>query len=308
MTFSFCGLQQAALALFGLGFALTFGSIASAQTAPAPPVNNSRAVPAPDPYEDDPAADPSRPTVTNPAHIPPPGYLQFEQGFLQANTTPRGGPDSQFSLVQSTKIALNHYVMPFVLSQPYAYSNTGGQGSNDPGDIDLGLQVVMFDEGEGHSLKPTVAVSYINRVRAGTSANLDVGGYKRSMLLLASGNVGVIHYDTNFVVSEQEDTDTVLAGGKPQTHNYRRAQFGQTLSLTYNFTDKYSLSGEIWRFSQPLQGGNAIGNLYAFGYTPRKTLVLDAGFSRGLTGTSTSWETFAGFTYLLPHRLWKRRQ
>jgi hypothetical protein len=32
--------------------------------------------------------------------------------------------------------------------------------------------------------------------------------------------------------------------------------------------------------------------------------VLDAGFNRGLTGTSTRWEIFAGFTYLLPGRLW----
>ena len=32
--------------------------------------------------------------------------------------------------------------------------------------------------------------------------------------------------------------------------------------------------------------------------------LLDAGFDRGLTHTSTQWEAFCGFTYLLPHRLW----
>jgi hypothetical protein len=30
-----------------------------------------------------------------------------------------------------------------------------------------------------------------------------------------------------------------------------------------------------------------------------KNLVLEAGFDHGLTGTSTQWEGFAGFTYLL---------
>jgi hypothetical protein len=35
----------------------------------------------------------------------------------------------------------------------------------------------------------------------------------------------------------------------------------------------------------------------------RKNLVVDAGFTHGLTKTSTRWETFVGFTYLLPHRL-----
>ena len=35
-------------------------------------------------------------------------------------------------------------------------------------------------------------------------------------------------------------------------------------------------------------------------------LVFDGGFQRGLTSTSTQWEVFAGFTYLVPHRLFRR--
>jgi len=34
--------------------------------------------------------------------------------------------------------------------------------------------------------------------------------------------------------------------------------------------------------------------------------VVDAGFDHGLTNTSTHWEEFIGFTYLLPHRLWPK--
>ena len=253
-------------------------------------------------YEDDPAADPARPTVTNPAHIPPPGYLQFEQGFLQANTTP-GGPDKQFSLNQTTKLSLDHHLMVFLLSQPFARSSTVGMVSNDPGDLDLGAQVVLFDEGEGRSTRPSVALSYINRVRGGSAANLDTGSFDRSALLLASGTLYGLHYDTNFIVNQQT-ADTPNA---PSATAARRPQFGQTISVTHNFTEKFSLSGELWHFSQPLAHSRAIGNLWTIGYTPRKTLVLDAGFSRGLTSTSTHWETFAGFTYLLPHRLFSKR-
>jgi hypothetical protein len=36
--------------------------------------------------------------------------------------------------------------------------------------------------------------------------------------------------------------------------------------------------------------------------------VLDGGFSHGFTSTSTRWQSFAGFTYLLPHRLWPERK
>jgi hypothetical protein len=39
-------------------------------------------------------------------------------------------------------------------------------------------------------------------------------------------------------------------------------------------------------------------------YSLKPNLVLDAGFQRGLTSTSTRWEIFAGFTYLLPRKLW----
>jgi hypothetical protein len=36
----------------------------------------------------------------------------------------------------------------------------------------------------------------------------------------------------------------------------------------------------------------------------RRNLVIDGGFNHGLTSTSTQWEAFVGFTYLLPHRFW----
>src|SRR5436309_1415329 len=83
----------------------------------------------------------------------------------------------------------------------------------------------------------------------------------------------------------------------------RRAQFGQTLSISHP-VKRFIVSGEIWHFTQPFLHGHAIGNLWAIAYPIRKNLVVDTGFDRGLTSTSTQWETFAGFTFLLPHRLW----
>lgn len=268
-----------------------------------PTVLQGAAAPSAEISNKEPEADPARPTVTNPAHIPPSGYLQFEQGFLQANTTPNG-PDTQFSLVQTTKLSLDSRVMVFFSSQPFAHSKSVGAISRDPGDLDLGVQVVILPAQDDHKYVPMLAFSYANRVRSGTAPDLDVGAYGRSLLLLASGTLPGLKYDSNFIVNEQQADDADFPGARPP----RRAQFGQTLSVTHNFTPAFSLSGEIWRFSRPLTGGNAIGNVWAAGYTVRPTLVLDGGFSRGLTGTSTHWETFAGFTYLLPHRLWPMRK
>ena len=100
------------------------------------------------------------------------------------------------------------------------------------------------------------------------------------------------HYDANAIFNEQTQ-ETV-----------HRVQFGQTLSVSHRVVGKLSLSGEVWHFTQPFLRGHAVGNLWALSYAAQKTLVFDAGFNRGLTSTSTHWEAFVGFTYLLPHRLW----
>jgi hypothetical protein len=109
---------------------------------------------------------------------------------------------------------------------------------------------------------------------------------------LASADVKGFHHDANAFFTELVQEPV------------RRAQFGQSLTISHPFLKHFTLSGKIWHFTQPFLRGNAVGNLWAVSYTARKTLVFDAGFNHGLTGTSTQWEFFAGFTYLIPHRLW----
>jgi hypothetical protein len=109
--------------------------------------------------------------------------------------------------------------------------------------------------------------------------------------LLASADVKGFHYDANAMFNE------VIEG---TTH---RVQFGQSLTIAHPLSKNFGLSGEIWHFSQPFLAGNAVGSLWAVSYTARKNLVFDGGFNHGLTSTSTQWEAFMGFTYLLPHKL-----
>lgn len=258
-----------------------------------------------------PEANPARPTITNPAHIPPVGYLQFEQGFVQANGSP-SGLARQLSLVQGIRLSVHPRLMVEFASQPIARSrleataDTASDSQWDPGDLTLGLQGVLVKEVRR---RPEIALGYMHRVRAGSAPDLDIGSFSQSAVVLVGGDLGGFHYDSNYIVAEQI-ADPV-----------RRAQSGQTLSVTHDLFaeslhDKLQLSGEIWHFTQPLvdttRGGeasprsNAVGTLWALGYTLRPNLVLDAGFDRGITSTSTAWQGFAGFTYLLPHRLWRR--
>jgi hypothetical protein len=231
-----------------------------------------------------PDANPGRPTVSTPATLTPVGYLQFETGGLGAENSPEFSTRYSFSEVM--KLSLTERIELFVSADPIARSTVDGITCNQIADWFLGVQAVVAP---GKGAKPTVAVSYFHRIYDGGAPELDYGSPTNSFLILASGDLKGFHYDTNALFNE-------LVQGQA-----RRAQFGQTLSVSHPLKG-FTISGEIWRFSQPFLRGNAVGNLWAISYPLRKSLVIDSGFNHGLTGTSTRWEAFVGFTYLLPHR------
>jgi hypothetical protein len=234
-----------------------------------------------------PEANPARPTVSTPATLTPVGYMQFETGGLGARDSPEFS--SQSSINEVAKVAITNRLEFLVAWGPYAHS-ANGQPANGTGDVSVGVQGVIH---HGDGANPTVAVSYFNRVYEGDSPNLDMGSATNSAALLISADMKGFHYDTNYLFNEVLNDPTGV----------RRAQFGQTLSVSHPLRGKWGLSGEIWHFTQPFPRGDAVGNLWAVNYNARRNLVFDCGFNRGLTETSTRWEVFTGFTYLLPHRL-----
>jgi hypothetical protein len=237
-----------------------------------------------------PECNPGRPTVSTPATLTPAGYLQFENGGIYASGI--GEFASQFGANQVTRLAVNSRFQFLALSEPVARSkDASGHGSFDAGGVSAGIQSVL-KHGEG--MRPTVSASYIRLLYAGTAPDIDIGTAQNSAILLVSMDMAGFHFDVNGLASEQKEAAL------------RRAQFGETLSISHPL-GKVTISGELWHFSQPLTRGNAIGNLWAASYQLRKNLVADAGVEHGLTSTSTQWEGFAGFTYLLPHRLWRAR-
>jgi hypothetical protein len=237
-------------------------------------------------HPDDPAANPGRPTVSTPATLTPVGYLQFETGFLGATHSPEFS--SQAGLNEVVKFSVSRRIELLAGSGLFARSRVQSQSENGTGDVSLGVQGVLH---HGEGARPTLALSYFRRVYGGNTPDLDFGSARNSAQLLASADVKGFHYDTNYFFNEVVDAAV------------HRAQFGQTLSVSHPLGNKFGVSGEIWHFTQPFLRGHAVGNLWALNYNLRRNLVLDGGFNRGLSSTSTRWEVFAGFTYLLPHRL-----
>ncbi len=236
-----------------------------------------------------PEANPARPTLSNPATLTPVGYLQFETGTLGASNSPEFSSRVEFNEV--IKLAVSRRLEFVEASEPAVHYTVNGVSANGIAEVFLGAQIVLLP---GKGAKPTISASYSHRMYDGPAPELDIGSPQNSTVLYASAEVKGFHYDANAVFNE------VLEGP------VHRLQFGQTLSISHPLGKGFALSGEIWRFSQPFLRGNAIGNLWAASYAARKNLVFDAGFEKGLTVTSTHWETFAGFTYLLPRRLWSK--
>lgn len=234
-----------------------------------------------------PTANPGRPTVSNPATLVPAGYLQFENGILGATGSPEFS--SYYEMDQTAKLAVNRRFEFIESSQPEAHSTFEGKSSDDPSEVDLGVQAVLLP---GEGVKPTIAVSYSRRAYNGSAPDLDVGSARDYGVLYGSADVKAFHFDAN-----------AFFNGQTQNQTYRM-QYGQSLSVSHPLGGKFVLAGEIWRFTQPFLHDNAIGNLWALSYSLKPNLVLDGGFEKGLTTSSTGWRAFAGFTYLLPHRLW----
>jgi hypothetical protein len=236
-----------------------------------------------------PEANPGRPTVSTPATLTPVGYLQFENGALFAEDSTEFS--KRVGVGQVTKLSVLPRLELILQSEPLAISHLKDQTAVHEGEVFAGVQSVLF---VGDESRPTVSFSYVRRFHTSVAPELDIGTFRQSTSILLSENLRGFHLDTNGILAEQ------VQGA------VRRAQFGQTLSISHPL-GKFTISGEIWHFSQPFEKSNTIGNLWAVSRALRKNLVVDAGFSRGLTKTSTRWEAFVGFTYLLPHRLWMVR-
>jgi len=232
-------------------------------------------------------ANPARPTVSTPATLTPVGYLQFETGAFFAQTSP------QFStlanLNEVTKLTV-HRRLEFIMGLTPVGGATGETNVTAFGGLNVGFQAVLFG---GEDPKPTLAIGYLHQVVNSPVPDTDIGTAQNSGLVLLSFNPLGFHVDTNALFNQQT------------VNHDSHTQYGQTLSISHPIW-KLTGAGEIWHFTQPFLKGDAAGLLWALSYSPRKNLVFDAGFEHGLTSSSTQWEEFFGFTYLLPHRLWAR--
>jgi hypothetical protein len=218
-----------------------------------------------------PEANPARPTVSTPATLTPAGYLQFENGGLYA--TDSSEFKNRLGFNQVSKLTLDQRVELLALFEPFTRSTGAEVSGNRPGEVFAGVQAVIV---AGMNARPTISGQYLRRLYASPAPELDLGTFVQSAAILLSDNLHGFHFDVNGLMTEQQDDKTKV----------RRAQFAETLSISHPM-GKYTISVEVWHFSQPLTHSSAIGNLWSASYPVRRNLVIDAGFDHGLTSSST---------------------
>jgi hypothetical protein len=191
---------------------------------------------------DEPAANPARPTVSNPATLTPVGYLQFETGVLGGSDSPEFSTRYEWNEV--IKLAVSRRLEFIESSEPLVHHTAERITADGTAEVFLGAQVVLL---LGEGAKPTLAVSYSRRAYDGGAPELDFGSPRNSSVFYASADVRGFHYDANAVFNE------VLQSSA------HRLQFGQTLSISHPIVKGFAVSGEIWRFTQPFLRSNVGG-------------------------------------------------
>jgi hypothetical protein len=130
---------------------------------------------------DEPAANPARPTVSNPAMLTPVGYVQFETGVLGAKVSPEFSKRDEWNEV--IKLAVSRRVEFVESSEPLVHYPGEGITANGTAEVFLGAQVVLLP---GEGVKPTLAVSYSRRVYDCGAPELDFGSPRNSSVFYAS--------------------------------------------------------------------------------------------------------------------------
>jgi len=233
------------------------------------------------PDDGGPAVVPYRPSVSTPAQLSAPGYLELEAGGLRTT-----GPDSGTSRV----------TLPYTLKLAF----TPDWGVRIGGDA----WVRQAEPGDSQSGSGDTSVVLKRRfaVSDATAWGLELG----EKFATAGGALGSGHADTtvNAIFSSDfapawhtdlnlNETRLGVASGEP-----RQWQTGWAAAFSRTLTDAWGASGELSGTHQQ-SVANTAQALVAASWNASPAAVFDFGYARGLTDASPHNSFFAGVTVRL---------
>ena len=225
------------------------------------------------------AATPYRPSVSNPARLPVPGFLEFEVGVEQTTS----GAERRGSVPFLIKYAFNESIGVLLGGDGFVRERSAfGERVEGVGDTAVTLKL-------HHAVNDAVGVG----LEAGTklpTANKRIGSHKPDFGVagIVSIALGEADLDINLGVAR-------IGAIGPAESNLARAL---AAAISHPLAEKWAITGEL---STVRRRGTERDSqfLTAVGYNLSKAVVIDAGVAWGLTHSSTDRSIFAGVTILL---------
>ncbi len=226
----------------------------------------------------EPAATPYRPTLSNPAELSAPGYLELEAGWQRET----GGGERRAALPWLAKYAFSEDFGVLLGGEAAVWlRDPAGVRRNGQGDMSLTLKF-------HRALAETSALGLEVGARLDTAAN-GLGGGRSDYTIngIYSGDFGPLRGDLNLGVTRLGST----AAGEG------RDEAAWALALSRNLGGPWGaaveLSGTARRNARPTSLF-----LAAVSYAVSPTLVLDFGAATALTRVGPDLGLFLGFTWL----------
>jgi hypothetical protein len=230
--------------------------------------------------DDTPAATPYRPSVSTPAALSAPGWLEIEGGALSDH-----GDARRDSLPYTLKLAFTpDWGIRFGGDAWVRQTDASGQRLSGGGDSSIVLKRRFgVDDTSAFGLE---AGATLPTARHG----LGTGKTDYSLNGIYSADIGSYHTDLNLVATRSGLPDA--GTGRMQT------LWAAALSKSLN--EQWGVVGEL---SGTHQAGtdNASQLLFAASYNLTRSLVLDAGFAHSLRSDTPDWSIFTGFTMVTAH-------
>lgn len=230
--------------------------------------------------EDAPSVTPYRPSVSTPAALSAPGWLEVEAGLL---STHADDPTRRQSLPYTLKLAFTPDWGVRIGGDAVVHQ-VGADGSKvtSGGDTNIVLKRrFAVSEASAFGLELGTKLPTARRSLGSGHADVGVNG------IFSSDFAENWHTDLNLLA-------THLGGSEAGTSAW---QAGWAGAVSRNLTEAWGVTGELSGTHQRGNGSTAQA-LFATSYALSKAATVDIGVSKGLSTASGGWSVFSGITFL----------
>ncbi len=239
-----------------------------------------------DSSDQQPTVNPYRPTVTDPASLTFPGYLEMEVG----GAAQHGGQQASraFSTPVVLKLTTNSKRLEYhVLLSGYSEQTApDGTRLSGRGDITPGLQYLIVAQ----SPRTYDLAARLEYKIPTAKQGLGTGKTDYDLLLLASKDYSkIFHGDYNLGVYQQ---------GRMSGQGFATQYFASGV-LNTRLTATLTLQDELYGYSGNSEGGTIVSTLHAIGYQPSRVLAFDAGVDIGISHAAPRYTLLFGSTFFV---------